>query len=175
MPDIDFPEGLGHPHLSGPAPIRRHASPLSLLVLGSIIAAALMGAFGGHGLEHFVAEGEGARLDVEAPAILRNGEFFEMRVTVRPDRPVADLVLAVEPSLWRHVTQNSMLPAASEESFEDGAFRFSYGPVPAAGEMRIKMDFQINPSLLGNLSGTLSVLDGEAPLASLPMTVEVRP
>ncbi len=175
MSDTDFPEGLGHPHLEGPAPIRRHASPLSLLVLGSIVGAALFGAFGGHGLERLVADGEGARLDVEAPAILRNGEFYEVRVTVTPKRPVADLVLAVEPGLWRQMTQNSMLPAASEERFEGGAFRFSYGAVPAGEAYRIKMDFQINPSLLGNVSGTVSVLDGETDLARLPVEIEVRP
>ncbi|WP_279483149.1 hypothetical protein [Aureimonas sp. SK2] len=175
MSDIDFPEGLGHPHLEAPTPIRRHASPLSLLILGSLVAAALLGAFGGNGLDRLEADGAGARLAVETPATLRNGEFYEVRVAIVPKRPVTDLVFAVEPSLWRQTTQNSMLPAAAEESFSDGAFRFSYGPADAGEERRIKMDFQINPSLLGNVAGTVSVLDGDSELASLPVTIEVRP
>ena len=81
MSDTDFPEGLGHPHLEGPAPIRRHASPLSLLVLGSIVGAALFGAFGGHGLERLVADGEGARLDVQEIRVRRESVAEQFAAT----------------------------------------------------------------------------------------------
>lgn len=170
MSDIGFPEDLGHRHFRRPAPIGRHAGPLSLLGLGSI-AAALFGAFGGHGLERQVADGEGARLEIEAPAVLRNGEFHEGQATVPRKRPVADLVLAVEPGLRRPMTQASMLSAAPEESFEAGAFRLSYGPVPADEPTLVEMEFQIDPALLGDVAGPVSGLDGETDLSSLPIAV----
>jgi hypothetical protein len=175
LSDIDFPDGLGHPHLKAPAAIKRHASPLSLLVLGSLMAAAALGAFGGEGLDTTAVDGAGARLVVEAPDTLRNGEFYEMRVYVTPSRPVGDLVLSVDAGLWRQTTQNSMLPAAAEEGFEDGAFHFSYGAAEAGRTILVKMDFQLNPSLLGDVAGRIRVLDGSQDLAALPLEIEVRP
>lgn len=175
MPQDDFPEGLGDPHLQEPPPLVRHASPLSLLILGTILALAAGGFVGGVGQSHLVTTGEDSRLEVETPEVLRNGEFFEMVVRATPGRPVADLVIAVEPSLWKQLTQNSMIPAAAEESFSDGAFRFSYGEAAAGESVEVKMDFQINPSLFGGVSGAVSLLDGEAPLVSLPVSIEVRP
>lgn len=170
-----WPDGLSPPHLEAPAPVRRHASPLSVILLGGLLLAALLGTFGGGEPPTLVLAGEGAELAVTGPQVLRNGEFFETAVVITPRSDAADLTLALDATLLRDLTQNSMLPAAAEEGFEAGAFRFHYGPVKAGEVLEIKMDFQINPALLGGTRGDIAAFDGSRELARLPYRIEVRP
>ncbi|KQT85388.1 hypothetical protein [Aurantimonas sp. Leaf443] len=175
MSDIDLPEGVGRGHLEGMTKIQRHASPLSLVVLGAILLVALSGFLGGGAPARHVAERPEALLAVSVPDILRNGEFFEMVVRLEARSPVGDLTLGVEPSLWADMTQNTMIPAAGEESYADGLFRFAYGPVEAGSAVEVKMDLQINPDLLGGTRGDVVLLDGERELLRLPVAIAVRP
>lgn len=175
MSERNWPDGLSPPHLEGPTPVRRHASPVSVMLLGSLLLAALFGAFGGGAPPTLQTRGEGADLAITGPQLLRNGEFFETHVVMTPRADAADLTLALDAPLLRDLTQNSMIPAASEEGFEDGAFRFRYGPVKAGESFEVKMDFQINPALLGGTRGDVAVYDGTRELARLPYRIEVRP
>jgi hypothetical protein len=170
-----FPDGLGDPHLSPRTGLHRHASPLSLLFLGGLLAMALAGPLGGAREEPLLGVGEAADLTVDTPRTLRNGMFFETRIVVEAKRDVARLVVAIPPELWRHQTQNSMVPAAAEETFTDGAFRFDYGPLPAGERFEVKLDLQINPDLLGGARGRVAAFDGEAELVSVPVEVKVLP
>jgi hypothetical protein len=169
------PDGLGDGPIQRSGIIHRHASPISLLILGGLLAAALAGAFGGGHAPVSVAETEAAKLMITTPGIARNGEFYETRVTITPKRPVKELVLAVTPSLWRDITQNAMIPQASDEKFEDGLYRFSYGKAEAGQAVHVQMDFQINPALFGGNRGAVSAYDGDRLLARLPVSMEVRP
>ena len=77
--------------------------------------------------------------------------------------------------MWKDFTVNTMVPAAAEERFADGRFRFSYGPVEAGKAIVVKIDSQINPSLVGGTAGHVAVYDGETLLAELPVAIAVRP
>lgn len=68
-----------------------------------------------------------------------------------------------------------MVPAPSEESFKDGAFRFDYGPLKPGESIDIKIDGQINPPLFAGTRGTVAVLDGERQLATIPLHITVLP
>ncbi|WAJ27773.1 hypothetical protein [Antarcticirhabdus aurantiaca] len=171
----DFPEGLGDPHLLPRSVVHRHASPLSLVLLGALLALALLGPLGGTPEDPLLATSEAADLLVDTPRTLRNGMFFETRIVVEPKRDIGRLVLAISPELWRHQTQNTMVPAASEETFEGSDFRFDYGPVPAGQRFEVKLDLQINPDRLGGTRGRVAIFDGEAELASVPVEVKVLP
>lgn len=114
-------------------------------------------------------------LTVDTREVARNGEFFETRIVATPRRPFEDLVIAVDSSLWRDLTINTMIPAAAEESFEDGAFRFSYGEREAETPIRLKIDAQINPSLFGGTEGRVRLFDGDEEIASVPVSMRVMP
>ena len=45
-----------------------------------------------------------------------------MRVSVTAERPIDELVIGIEESLWEDMTVNTMIPAASDEASEDGEF-----------------------------------------------------
>ncbi len=68
-----------------------------------------------------------------------------------------------------------MVPAATDETFEEGFFRYAYGPAEPGKPLRVKMDLQINPSRAGVNKGVIALFDGKRELARLPLQLEVRP
>jgi hypothetical protein len=173
--DIEFPDGIGNQHSEDQGRFARHASPLSILILGSMIVAAFLGAFGGGRVRPLALESGAAQLTVTTPRTLRNGEFFETRISVLARADIADLVIAVPPGLWRDMTINTMIPAASEETFKQDSYRFSYGPLKRGETLQMKIDGQINPPLFAGTRGEIAVLDGEAPIGAIPFAIDVLP
>lgn len=169
----DFPDGISDDNVRRIEGWRRHASPLGLVVFGVIVALALSGWLGRE--RTWSAQGEGTTLEVHVPEIIRNGEFLEMRVRVAPDRPIDELVIGIQETLWEDVTVNTMIPAATEEASEDGEARFTFAELGAGTTFLLKVDMQINPDILGGNDGTLTVYDGETELASVDLSIAVLP
>lgn len=153
----------------------RHASPISILVLGGILLAAWLGFAGGQPSPRKVADFGPAQLVVKTPVTIRNGEFFETDIILTARAPIADAVIAVTPQLWRDMTVNTMIPAPTEEGFEDGRFRFSYGPLVAGDSLHVKIDGQINPPLFAGTRGEISVFDGSRRIGAMPLRIKVLP
>lgn len=155
--------------------ISRHSSPISMLLLAALMIVSLTGVLGS-GVNHdFAVSNADAALTVNTPAVIRNGEFFETRIRVLPRRDFADLVIAFEPSLWRDITLNTMIPAPAEETAGEGGFRFSYSEWTAGEPLEIKIDSQINPSLFAGTRGDVRLYDGETLVAELPIAMRVLP
>ena len=167
------PQGIEEEHWRPVAGWRRHASPLSLVVFGAVLALGLTG-FLGHERDWNASNG-GVRLQVHAPEVIRSGELLEMRIQVEADEPVGDLVIGVDHALWEDMTVNTMLPAAAEESSRDGQLRFRYGELPAATPFLVKLDLQINPDILGGNEGLISVFDGDRELTRVDVGIRVLP
>ncbi|MFA7439388.1 MAG: hypothetical protein WCZ66_00285 [Sphingomonadaceae bacterium] len=170
-----FPDGIDADDVRPRRIFPSHSSPFSLLVLGGILLLAMTGWAGGQPNRIFVEDTDGVRLEVSWPKITRNGLIFETRIRIEPKRPVDDLVLGVSSSLWRDITINSMIPAATGEESRRGLFRFSYGTAEAGEVIEIKIDGQINPPLFGGTQGHIAIFDDEVELARIPLTMEVRP
>lgn len=171
-----FPDGISESHTdpaSGTGRGRRRW--LALILLSALMIAALLGLFGGGKARPVIATGEMARLEVRTPRVIRNGEFFETQIRVTARAPIEKAVIAVDAALWRDMTVNTMIPAPSEESFRDGAFRFDYGPLKPGETFDIKIDGQINPPLFAGTKGSVAVLDGERQLAAIPLHITVLP
>lgn len=168
------PDGITETMISGRR-WHRHASPISFLILAAIVAIGLSGLAGGQPSplrsENFGA----ARLAMKTPSVIRNGEFFETRIRIEAARDISDAVLAVSPSLWTDMTINTMIPAATEESFEDGAYRFSFGTLRAGEALVVKIDGQINPPLFAGTRGEFALYDGEQRLGGMPLRIKVLP
>ena len=90
-------------------------------------------------------------------------------------RAVVAQVLGVDAALWRDLTINSQVPAASDERFEDGQYRFAYPSMKAGDTLEIKIDGQTNPPLVGRLDGSLDLLDGQTRLAGTRLSIPVLP
>lgn len=153
----------------------RHASPISILLLGGLLLAAALGFTGGQPSPPRTADLGDARLTVKTPTVIRNGEFFETDITLTAKAPLDDAVVAVSPTLWQDMTVNTMIPAPAEERFEDGRFHFSYGPLRAGDSVHIKVDGQINPPLFAGTSGEIAVFDGKRRIGEMPLRIKVLP
>ena len=171
----EFPDGIDDRNLHGGKLFSRHASPLSILLLGSLMALALFDVAGGGRSTPVTGDFGVATLTVHTPTTLRNGEFFETRIAIRAEADIDDATIAVTPGLWRDMTINTTLPSPSEESFEDGLLRWSYGPLRAGDTLQVKIDGQINPPLFAGTSGTLNLYDGHRRIGGLPLSIRVWP
>ena len=170
-----LPDGLGKQHLAENGGFGRHASLLSLAILGALMIAALSGLFGGDGDNRLQVSNANVVLTYSGPTRLRNGMFFESHILVTARKPIGKLELAIDPSLVRDLTMNSMTPAAADETFKDGAIRYSFEKMAAGDKFDLKLDFQINPSMFAGNSGRVVALDGDEPLATLPVSIVVDP
>jgi hypothetical protein len=168
-----FPDGIAGEHVAQRTGWRQHASPLALVVFGSVIVLGMAGVLGHE--RDWSAEGEGATLRVHAPEVTRNGEFFETRITVEAVEAIEEMAIGVDQALWEDMTVNTMIPAATEELSEDGEFRFTFGSIAAGTTFAFKVDLQVNPDIVGGNQGVLTAYDGETPIASIDMGIMVLP
>ncbi len=171
----EYPDGLDARNLDDGRIFARHASPLSIILLGSLLTLALLDVAGGQPAKPVKADFGAATLTIDTPTTLRNGEFFETRIEVRADTDIADATIAVAPELWRDMTINTTLPSPAEESFKDGLLHWSYGPMKAGDTLHVKVDGQINPPLFAGTSGAIFLYDGDRRLGRLPLSIRVFP
>ncbi len=172
-PPSSFPDGIGDDHLRPSAGLRRHASPVSLGVFGLVIVLGLTGLLGHE--RDWGAEADGIGLSVHAPEIIRNGEFFEMRIRVDAPAGLADLGIGVDQLLWEDMTVNTMIPSATEETSSAGELRFTFGPLEPGQTFELKVDLQVNPDILGGNEGTVTVYDGDEPITAVDLDITVLP
>lgn len=168
-----YPQGIEERH--GSAQGNRHASWWRLGILALVLALALFGFLGGAPAPTLRAASDGASLAVTTPDRLRNGMFFETRMSAVAKRPIADAVIAVPAAMWRDATINTMVPAPAEEEFVDGEFRFHFGPLGAGEKIGFKIDGQMNPPRFGSSSGRIRLLDGEAEVVAVAVSLKVIP
>jgi hypothetical protein len=167
------PDGIDERHIQPVDGWQRHASPLSLVVFGVVIVLALTGMLGHE--RDWTAESGGTELTVHMPRLIRNGEFFEMRIGVESGGSIGELVVGIDQALWEDMTVNTLIPASTDESSADGEFRFTFAELPAGTPFLLKIDAQINPDILGGNEGTVTVYDGEQVLVAADVDIGVLP
>ena len=167
------PDGISAEHIEPLTGWPRHASPLSILVFGGVIVLGMTGLLGRE--RDWRAEANGVVLGVHSPEIIRNGEFFEIRVDVESSEPLSELVIGIDASLWEDITVNTMIPAAADEASADGEVRLTFAELAPGTAFLLKVDMQINPDIVLGNAGTLTVYDGETQLVATDLSITVLP
>lgn len=168
------PDGITGRHLSGGGVgIARGLVPL--LLLACLLGTALLGVFGGAPSPVIAARGSAATLAVKAPQILRNGVFFEIRLGIEARQPIAKPVVAISQDYLRDVTLNTQLPEPADMDSEQGLLTMTFPAMKAGDRLEVKLDGQINPSLVGQNKGLIAVRDDRAVLAQVPVALWVFP
>lgn len=168
------PDGILERHWRPASRRRRLQGPLATLVLTATVIAGLLGLFGLPDQTRTVTVPR-ADLEVNGPRVIRNGEFFEMRMRVRAREAIAKPVLAVGADVWRDITVNTMIPAATEEEYSNGEYRFTFGRLDAGDELLFKVDAQINPNYWGSSSDRIRIFGDEEPIAGIWYDMTVLP
>ncbi len=173
MNEVRRPDGIEPRHIHD-----AHATGIRTLggvvALALLLLLALLGLFGVQ--QTLVAADSGVKLTVAGPERIRSGELFEMLFTIETEREIKDAVLSIDAGIWYDVTINTMIPQATEESFEKGSFEFNYGALLPGSRLLVKVDGQINPRYPPRTNeGSIEVTDGAATLASVDYAMTVLP
>src|SRR3546814_16114757 len=132
------------------------------------MAGALSGLLGGVHNRDLSIDTPAAAMRVHAPAVLRNGEFFEFRVQITARRDIAEPVIAISAPYWRDVTINPMAPPPAEETFSGDAIHFTYKAGKAGERPEKQIDGPINPERKAASRVIESRPDGNRPGAKPP-------
>jgi len=116
-----------------------------------------------------------ASMNVTAPARLRSGLIFQVRVQVTAHRDIKELQLVFDKGWWESMSVNSMVPEPSEESSEEGKVLLSYGKL-GAGQQHVNwIYFQVNPTNVAKRSEDIEVRDGSTPLLHIHRAITIFP
>jgi hypothetical protein len=170
-----YPDGLSPDNERRGSSTRIHRGWVTLLLLGALLLAALLGTFGGQENEALIAEGPAARLTIETPAILRNGKIFETEIEIEAKTAIAKPVLAVPLSYWRELTINTLEPQPAQSGSEKGYILYELEPAKAGDLLELKIAGQVNTTFIWENEGVLELRDDKAPLARIPLKLRVFP
>ena len=116
-----------------------------------------------------------ATFELHAPSHLRGGLLYmaRFRVTAKQDLQKATLVL--DPGWAENITINTIEPAPTDETSENGRMSLELGPLPAGESYVLYMEFQVNPTNVGRQSQNVELRDGDTHITTISRTATVFP
>jgi hypothetical protein len=117
----------------------------------------------------------GADLVVTAPARLRSGLIFQVRVQVTARRDIAMPQLVFDRGWWESMSENSLEPNPSNESTKNGSVVLSYDKLPAGHTLIVWLYFQVNPTNVGSRREDVELEDGSTSIARVHRSLTIFP
>jgi len=121
------------------------------------------------------AQSPAAVLTVHAPENVRGGLLFEARFTITARDDIKKAVLELSPEWANGLTINTVEPAPSEETSEDGWLSFQLGPLSAGDRFELHLQYQVNPTSHGGRDLGVRLLDDTTQLATDKRHLQVWP
>jgi hypothetical protein len=116
-----------------------------------------------------------ADLQVTAPARLRSGLIFQVRVDVTAHSDIAKPQLVFDKGWWESMSVNSLEPNPSNESSQNGRVVLSYDKLAAGHSLTQWLYFQANPTNVGNRSEDVELDDGSKQLMRVHRSLTIFP
>lgn len=145
-----------------------------MLALLAIVVAALLNAFG-QGARDSVANAGPATLRVQAPERVRGGLFFQGRFDIVARRRIASPQLILGPGWTEQMQLNTVEPGPDKESARDGRLELTYGSLEAGEHLTIWMQFEVNPTGVGQRDQSVELRDGTTRIARIARSITVLP
>jgi hypothetical protein len=143
----------------------------SLMTLVAVIPVlALANIFGQH-----ASTARAGVLTLRAPTTVRSGLLFGARFTIRPQTALRDATLVLAPGWGDGLTINTIEPSPVSEGSRNGSFVFKLGHVPAGGRFEFFLQFQVNPTSVGNRDQDIVLFDGSQRIAAIDRTLTIFP
>ncbi|MCC6830553.1 MAG: hypothetical protein IT200_04335 [Thermoleophilia bacterium] len=162
--------GHSAPRGSGAVWARRAATAL----LAAFVAAGLANVFGQRSTTT-VAEAPAARLTVDGPVRLRQGDVGQVRIAVAAATRIVRPRLVLGDGFLEQFTVNTITPEPAAEGAGVGHWLLVYDPVPAGGTLVVRIQFQVGSQGAGKRSQDVELRDGDAVLASVHRRLIVFP
>jgi hypothetical protein len=121
------------------------------------------------------ANGAAGDLIVTAPARLRSGLIFQVRVQVTAHHDIAKPQLIFDPGWWDSMSENSMEPNPSSQTNEDGRVVLSYNELAAGHKLLVWLYFQVNPTNVGKRREDVELDDGATMITRVHRSLTIFP
>jgi hypothetical protein len=121
------------------------------------------------------AQALAADLAVTAPARLRSGLIFQVRVTVTAHREIAKPQLVFDPGWWESMSVNSLVPDPSSQTNENGRVVLSYNRLAAGHTLIVWLYFQVNPTNVGKRREDVELDDGATMITRVHRSLTIFP
>ena len=121
------------------------------------------------------AESPAASLSVTAPARLRSGLIFQVRVEVVARRDIREPELVFDRGWFESMSVNSIQPEPSNQSSHNGQVGLSYDKLDAGQKLVVWLYFQVNPTNVGKRRENVELNDGPTPLVHLHRSLTIFP
>jgi hypothetical protein len=148
------------------------------VLLGALLVLVVLGLANTFGQSPTVshADTSTATLRVTAPADLRGGLIFQVRVDITAHTALAKPSLVFSPAWFEAMTLNSLAPQPSTETMRNGAPVFHLSPIPAGRRATYWFYFQVNPTNVGwHRTENLTLIDGSSRIATINRTITIYP
>jgi hypothetical protein len=145
-----------------------------LCLIAVLPVLALLNVFGQRptvGSAHAIA----ADLQVTAPARLRSGLIFQVRVQVTAHLALAMPQLMFDRGWWDSMSVNSIVPNPSNQSTQNGSVVLSFNKLPAGHSLILWIYFQVNPTNVGKRREDVELEDGTTPIATVHRSLTIFP
>jgi hypothetical protein len=172
----DVPEGISlerHRDLRGRLRQLRYRQGL-LCVIAVLPVLALLNVFGQHPTSTTV-DAQAATLSVTAPARLRSGLIFQVRVEILAHRDIQELEIVFDRGWWESMSVNSIVPEPSKSSSQGGRVALSYGKLATGQKLIAWVYCQVNPTNVGERREDVEIDDSSTPLAHLHRSLTIFP
>lgn len=116
-----------------------------------------------------------ADLEVTAPARLRSGLIFQVRVQVTAHRDIAMPQLVFARGWWESMSLNSIAPNPSNQSTQNGSVVLSYNKLAAGHTLIVWLYFQVNPTNVGKRREDVELENGSAVIAAVHRSLTIFP
>jgi hypothetical protein len=116
-----------------------------------------------------------ADLKVTAPARLRSGLIFQVRIEVMAHRDIQTPQLVLNHGWWESMSENSLEPQPSAQGTRNGNVTFSFAKLPAGRRLILWLYFQVNPTNVGKRSENVELDDGATPIADVHRSLTIFP
>jgi hypothetical protein len=172
----DLPDGLdrsAHVDLHGRnvEPWFRRAGLTVLLVASAL---GLANVFGQH-THTLSVDAAAAKLTVETPGRARGGLIYQTIFTIEAHRDLAKPTLVLDPGWFDGLTINTVQPDAVSWGQRNGRNTLATPPIAAGGHFVLRLQYQVNPTVLGSRAQNVVLADGDAPLLTLEHVETIFP
>jgi hypothetical protein len=121
------------------------------------------------------AHAAAADLQVTAPARLRSGLIFQVRVKVIAHQAIEKPQLVFDPGWWESMSLNSLAPNPSSQDNQNGRVVLSYNKLAAGHTLVTWLYFQVNPTNVGKRREDVELDDGSIPITTVDRSLTIFP
>ena len=116
-----------------------------------------------------------ASLTVESAGRVRGGLIYQAIFRVEAHRDLRNAVLALDPGWFDGLTINTVEPDSVTWSQEAGRNTMALGPIKAGDRFVLRLQYQVNPTVLGHRSQKVILSDGGISLLAMDRAQTVFP